>query len=138
MYLCVQYFHARDPHTVTSVYACGDNIEDNMEESDDDMPVSHDSSVDDNINENKRLVTDEDLFENDLLDNFLLNVEDSDIHCDGENEFDEEYLFLDEIPTTDASDDAFLVNEVTDYGGTLGETVISGHVVLNQCRTLLT
>eukprot|EP00957_Ditylum_brightwellii_P057609 4368780-Ditylum_brightwellii.AAC.1 len=109
-----------------------------MEESDNDISVVHDSSVDDDINENRRLVTDKDLFENDFLDNFLSNVEDPDIHCDGENEVNEEYLFLDEIPTTDASDDAFLVNEVTDYGGTLGETVISGHVVLNQCRTLLT
>ena len=48
------------------------------------------------------------------------------------------YSFSDEIPTTDASDEAFLVNELTEYGGTLGETVISGHVVLNQCGTLLT
>eukprot|EP00957_Ditylum_brightwellii_P154772 11779518-Ditylum_brightwellii.AAC.1 len=89
-----------------------------MEESDDDMSVVHDSSVDDNINKNRKI--------------------NPDIHCDGEKEVDEEYSFLDEIPTADASDEAFLVNEVTEYGGTLVKTVISGHVVLNQCGILLT
>eukprot|EP00957_Ditylum_brightwellii_P169199 12878661-Ditylum_brightwellii.AAC.1 len=61
-----------------------------MEESDDDIPVLHNSSVDDNdLNGNSRLVTDKDLSENDMLDNFLSNVEDLDFLCDGENEDDE-------------------------------------------------
>eukprot|EP00957_Ditylum_brightwellii_P092927 7075926-Ditylum_brightwellii.AAC.1 len=60
-----------------------------MEESNGSISVLHNSSVnDDNLNGNSRLVTDEDLFENDLLNNFLSKVEDPDFHCDGENEVD--------------------------------------------------
>eukprot|EP00957_Ditylum_brightwellii_P083996 6384465-Ditylum_brightwellii.AAC.1 len=94
-----------------------------MEESDDDISVLHYSSVDDDdLNGNGRLITDKGLFENDLLDKFLLIVEDPDFHCYGENEVDKEYSFSDEISTTDASDEEFLINELTEYGGTLGET----------------
>eukprot|EP00957_Ditylum_brightwellii_P019711 1486896-Ditylum_brightwellii.AAC.1 len=73
-----------------------------MEESDDDISVLHNSSVDDdNLNRNSRLVADEDLSGNDMLCNFLSNVENPDFLCDGENEVDEEYSFSDEIPTTE-------------------------------------
>eukprot|EP00957_Ditylum_brightwellii_P188966 14384805-Ditylum_brightwellii.AAC.1 len=94
-----------------------------MEEHDVDISVLHNSSVDDDgLDGNSRLVTDMDLSENIMLDNFLSNVEDPGFLCDGENEIDEEYSFSDEIPTTDASDEIFLLNELTEYGGTLSET----------------
>eukprot|EP00957_Ditylum_brightwellii_P146596 11159957-Ditylum_brightwellii.AAC.1 len=42
-----------------------------MEESDDGISVLHNSSVDDDdLNGNGRLVTDKDIFENDMLDHF--------------------------------------------------------------------
>eukprot|EP00957_Ditylum_brightwellii_P087233 6640089-Ditylum_brightwellii.AAC.1 len=114
------------------------NVEDDTEEINDYITVDDDSSIDDDIHEKSRLITDKDLFENDLLDNFVSNVEDPDIFCDREDKIDDKYSFLDEIPTTDASDGAFLVHELTEYGSTFGETVISGQAVLNQCGTLLT
>ena len=47
--------------------------------------------------------------------------------------------FLNDIPTTNAGQVALEVEEtVTEYGGTFGNIRISGHVLLNQCRSLLT
>lgn len=43
-----------------------------------------------------------------------------------------------QIPTTNSGEVAFLVNEETKYGGSLGNCKRSGHVVLNQVGTLLT
>ena len=50
----------------------------------------------------------------------------------------DENVYIDHLPSTDAGDLAFEIEETTKYGGTQGNIVISGHVLLNQCGTLLT
>ena len=45
---------------------------------------------------------------------------------------------LNDVPTTHAGEIANEIEETTKYGGTFGNIRISGHVLLNQCGTLLT
>lgn len=42
------------------------------------------------------------------------------------------------IPTTNAGEEAYTIEEETKYGGSEGNIVISGHMMLNQCGSLLT
>ena len=42
------------------------------------------------------------------------------------------------IPTTNAGDIAFVIEEQTRYGGSCDNITVAGHVLLNQCGTLLT
>jgi len=46
--------------------------------------------------------------------------------------------FVNQMPFTNAGKFALSIEEETKYGGTQGAIVISGHVLLNQCGTLLT
>jgi predicted GIY-YIG superfamily endonuclease len=54
-----------------------------------------------------------------------------------ENQLPEDIFLQGLIPTTNAGDSARTIVEETTYGGSFGKITISGHVILNQCGTLL-
>ena len=62
------------------------------------------------------------------------DIGDGDLPQDDNNENN----YIDHLPSTYAGNLAFEIEETTKYGGTQGNIVISGHVLLNQCGTLLT
>ena len=43
-----------------------------------------------------------------------------------------------EIPTTNSGEVAYCIDETTEYGGSQVKLIISGHLLLNQCGSLLT
>ena len=48
-----------------------------------------------------------------------------------QDEDEDENVYIDHLPSTDAGDFAFEIEETTKYGGTQCNIVISGHVLLN-------
>ena len=82
----------------------------------------------------------------DNFDDFLISSNDPDIEFNVNQDVDRatnpnDYNILDfvsDIPTTNAGEMAYEIEEETEYGGTFGNIKISGHVLLNQCGTLLT
>ena len=94
--------------------------------------------------------------ENNIEDDVILNREDftnyvtitfdADIPLDFDNDIgndnlpqdEDQNIYIDRLPSTDAGDLAFETEETTKYRRTQGNIVISGHVLLNQCGTLLT
>ena len=77
------------------------------------------------------------IIEVDDIDNFLINTEDTDFLTIDDNDMDTNN-HLDYIPTTNAGQVAMEIEEQTKYGGSFSNIKVSGHVLLNQCGTLLT
>ena len=64
------------------------------------------------------------IVEDDQFDDFILCADDPDVFYDG--------IDVDKIPTTDSGDCAYTIEEVIPEG-----LHVSGHVLLNQCGSLL-
>ena len=135
-----------------------DNDNDNVNDNDDD---DHDDDHDDVLMEPRRDYDDDyiyneeedgtnhgqddefDVLERDDFDDFLTSTFDPDILLEeglgnqlgDENDFDADIGF---IPTSDAGEVFYEVEEETGYGGIFNEMQISGSVFMNQCGTLLT
>ena len=71
----------------------------------------------------------------DFVMSTLDDINESDTDC---IDILEEEGYIDDIPTTNAGAFATEVEHVTKYGGSFGNIKIAGHVILNQCGTLLT
>ena len=79
-----------------------------------------------------------DILQKDDFDDFLTSTYDPDIPNTELNDNDEDAFNFDPIPTTNAGEFAYEVSDEMIKSGTFGDMVISGHVLLNQCGTLLT
>ena len=82
------------------------------------------------------------MFEKDDFDEFFVSTIDPDIDINDTEEIglpaNSNTSQCQVCPTTNAGDTAFTIEETTKYGGTSGKIHIAGHVLLNQCGTLLT
>ena len=74
-----------------------------------------------------------------LSDNFLTTTHDANIPIIEEDDIGlYQGCQCNDVPTTNADDTVLAIEEETAYGGSFRNIKISGHVLLNQCGTLLT
>jgi hypothetical protein len=142
---CVEDIPVNDPIETTYIQSIPSN---NV--SDDDSNGRPEGNEDDSISSSEM----EDPYdEEEALCNFLNEInqnqnseEENNVQSDDSNgpDFDADEFEQDpnqeenDVPTTNASDFVHTITGVTTYGGSFGNITISGHVLLNQCGTLLT
>ena len=144
--MCKKCFSALDINTTTLVTPQDENNDDDSSSSDSEMD-SDDSLIEPHVLDDGNLDFDgcEQGNNNPLLedghvlsDDFLTTTHDADIPI---IEGDDIGLYQgcqgDDVPTTNAGDTVLAIEEETAYGGSFGNIKISGHVLLNQCGTLL-
>lgn len=131
--LCKPCYKEADKEEITYIPPVienyGTGIENRTGESDDDSLLSENS-----LSEQHLIHDDFDNFishslENDYIDYVVDNLLDP----GGGDELNE----LNVIPTTNAGIEALEIDHTTEYAGTHGKYTIDGHVLLNQCGTLL-
>lgn len=146
-FICKHCFDRIDRRTVTCISSSEDEAIQNMNENDHDVSSQNNEEEhnNDNIDEDFQVTghdidgqeEEQNITEVDDIDNFLINTADTDFQTIDDNDMDTNDP-MDYIPTTNAGQVAMEINEQTKYGGTYNNIKISGHVLLNQCGTLLT
>ena len=137
-YLCKKCFDLK--HTRTTSYVQPNN---NSDSSDNDDSSGYDSDQTPHpLEEDERDVeTNEDEYNDTLIENFLMASQDPvfDLDDDGGGYgFGFGVSVPDEVPTTHAGLTGQPILSKQEYAGVTGNVNISGHVILNQCGTLLT
>lgn len=116
---------------------------DNDDESIESMtPRRYNSTDNDSDDESVESVTprnENDIHGEDNFDDFFMHSIDDDRSVGSEEEqFQSMINTSDVIPTTNCGAETYEIEQTTEYGGSSGKYTISGHVILNQCGSLLT
>ena len=116
------------------------NDGDSLNSSELDEAVNPESELEEYLNEieQNKYIEDEGA---DNFDDFVMTSNDPDIDLvndDVGNKNDQNLDLTSNLPTTNAGELALTIVHETTYAGTFGNMIVSGHVLLNQCGTLLT
>ena len=117
-----------------------DNTENTEQDNESENSVDEINIHDDTHNQHSNRDEEGYLCPDDNFDDFLVDTDDPQFIEDNNTALGlniEETEICVEIPTTNAGREAMQIEQRTEYGGTSNKINIAGHVLLNQCGTLL-